>query len=231
MNPKLAATAFDSELGPNQPQATAYPCSGESSSYNFSRAELAPFLALENQYADLFASHSVVELENAQSRNLNGAPFSARHTLDVDLDECRAINLNHDGFDSIGTEGLTTCIGIAARGQNTQGETILSLYHYSGNSNETAVQALDKTRQAALNKGGKAETIEMFLVGGMTSKDQSLNTLERERNLLRLHQAYNIRGAKLHTNRGLNMHDYEQTSMVVTANQVYYSKDELYQPD
>jgi len=158
ISPRRAVTAYDTEHGPFQSQTDAYPCSG-SSSTQFTRGELAPFRALETKYANLFSSNSIIELEDADSINLNGVPFSAQKTRDVDLDECLAINLSRDGFDSIGTLGLASCIGIAVRGKTPQGETIIALNHYSG-FNDSPAEALEQTLQAAIHKGATLNTIQ-----------------------------------------------------------------------
>lgn len=228
IQPRLISTAYDSETGPFH-VAAARPCSGSSSSFYFSPQELRPYRALEQQYAHLFFSNTIREWDESQPLRLNGSQLSSQRVKDIQMDQCAAINLARDGFDAIGTLGLSCCIGIVARGKNHLNETIVSLYHCSGNEEENPVEALDVARQAAENKG--ASDIEMFLVGGLVSKDPELCTLEEERDLLAVHKAYNIQGVRLHLSRSEGIYDEDaHVNMVVTADQIYYSRGDLYKP-
>lgn len=178
------------------------------------------------QYADLFSSTSIVD---SDSIDLNAPAISASNVMDVDLDECVVINTARDGFDSIGTTGLSNCIALCARGVNDKGETILGVSHYSGSKtgNTEPRQALQELKSMMDAHG--ARNTAMHLVGGMISKTAHLNSLDRERGLLSLRHTYNIQGAKLHLSTSTDINDAGFVNALMTPERVYYSEDDLYE--
>lgn len=149
-------------------------------------------------------------------------------TRDVELDETAVVNTSRDGYDSIGTMGLATCIGIAARGKNKDGETILGLSHYSG-FRSTPAEALMELHQR-MTEAGASDT-EMYVVGGMTSRDPNLDTYDQESQLLALRDPYNVRGARLHVNESRDINDAEYVNMLVSRDHIHFSRDEIYDPE
>jgi hypothetical protein len=171
----------------------------------------------------LFSSREISFVDDLL--NLNSPTITTTRTREVDLDETVVINTERDGYDSIGTTGLASCIGIAARGKNKEGETLLGLSHYSGLIS-TPAEALTELQQMMTEAG--ALSTEMYVVGGMRSSDPDLDTYDRERQLLALRNSFNIRGARLHVNESTDINNAEHVNMLVSRDHVHFSRDEIY---
>ncbi|MCV9879709.1 XopAK family type III secretion system effector [Brenneria izbisi] len=213
-------TAYDSVDGLND-HPDGVPCSGSSShSSRLTARETAPFKQLERQYADLFSSREIQEVNELPARVMEGKRIKV-----VNLDECEVINASKDNFDYIGTSGLSTCIGICARGLNSRNETIMGLCHYTGVETEPA-DAMQLLRSKMDEKG--AGNAKMYLVGGAMSADPDLSSLSAERELLSLRQQFNIQGVRLHTSICEDIYADEQVNLVMTPDNIYFSTEELY---
>lgn len=210
---RVADTAGDSDGA--RAASRGRPCSPDAFAIpdGFTREQIQPFHDLERQYATLFQTPYICAVGSARD-------IRASRTLDVDMDECAIINLAQDGFDSIGTHGLSSCVCICAKGKNPRGHDILGLLHYSGI--QDAQDALSEIREDMREEG--VHEPEIFLVGGMISNQDELGSFEIERNLLALQRPFNIVGAKLHPS--MSDHDGEENAinLVMTANGIYYYK-------
>ncbi|KPL49036.1 type III secretion system effector protein [Xanthomonas axonopodis] len=139
------------------------------------------------------------------------------------MDECAVINLAQDGFDSIGTHGLSSCVCICAKGTNPRDHDILGLLHYSGIQDaQDAQDALSEIRDDMREEG--VQNPERFLVGGMISNQDELGSFEIERDLLALQRPFNIVGAKLHPSMSDRNGEENAINLVMTANGIYYYK-------
>ncbi|MEF9419338.1 MULTISPECIES: XopAK family type III secretion system effector [Xanthomonas] len=179
----------------------------------FTREQIQPFRDLERQYATLFQTSHVCAVQSA-------GDIQASRTMDVEMDECAVINLAHDGFDSIGTHGLSSCVCICAKGKNPRGHDILGLLHYSGI--QDAQDALSEIRDDMREEG--VQEPDIFLVGGMISNQDELGSFEIERDLLALQRPFNIVGAKLHPSMSDRNGEENAINLVMTADGIYYYK-------
>ncbi|MCS3358733.1 XopAK family type III secretion system effector [Xanthomonas translucens pv. translucens] len=201
---RLAAGTGDSGHGPR----------GSSSVPNgFTQEQIEPFRALERQYAALFRTSHVEEVQSADD-----VPDDRERRMDVDMDECAVINTTLDGFDSLGTLAVASCIAICAKGKNRRGHDILGLSHYSGVAD--AHEVLSEIREGMQQKG--ARNPEMFLVGGLISNQEDLSSFEMERDLLALHNPFNITGAKLHVSISDSDGEANAVDVVMTKDKIYY---------
>nr|WP_113865343.1 XopAK family type III secretion system effector [Brenneria salicis]NMN93111.1 hypothetical protein [Brenneria salicis ATCC 15712 = DSM 30166]RBP65190.1 hypothetical protein DES54_10566 [Brenneria salicis ATCC 15712 = DSM 30166]RLM31691.1 hypothetical protein BHG07_04030 [Brenneria salicis ATCC 15712 = DSM 30166] len=213
-------TAYDSVDGLND-HPDAVPCSGSSSdSSRLTARAIAPFKQLERQYADLFSSREIQEVNTPPASIMEG-----KKVKDIDLDECEVINASRDNFDYIGTSGLSKCIGICARGLNSRNETIMGVCHYTGVRSEPAA-ALQLLRSKMDEKG--AGNAKMYLVGGAMSADPDLGSLSAERELLSLRQQFNIKGVRLHTSIWEDIYSGEYVNLLMTPDNIYFSTEPLY---
>ncbi|WP_269465319.1 XopAK family type III secretion system effector [Xanthomonas phaseoli] len=176
----------------------------------FTREQIQPFHDLERQYAALFDTSHIFAVQSARD-------IQASRTLDVDRDDCIVINLAQDGFDSIGTHGLSSCVCICAKGTNSRGHGILGLLHYSG-----IQDALSEIRNDMREEG--VEEPDIFLVGGMISNQDELGSFEIERDLLALGHDFNIVGAKLHPSTSDRNGEGNAIKLVMTVDGIYYYK-------
>lgn len=184
-----------------------------------------PYRQLEWSHADLFSSNEIQEVTGPTARQ-------SRAIKDVDLSEYEVVNSSTSEFGSIGTNSLTTCIAVCARGRNARGETILGLHHYDGcASAEDVLSQLDRRM-----KHSGAQDTQYYLVGGMMlPQDSSLGRTSHraEADLLSLRGRYDIRGVRLHQLEGeYDEHgDEHMLSMIMTPDRIYFSKGNLYESE
>ncbi|RLM22870.1 hypothetical protein BIY29_11570 [Brenneria alni] len=144
------------------------------------------------------------------------------------MDECEVINTSRDGFDWIGTQGLSTCIGICARGMTGQNEIILGVSHYTGIDKEPA-EALQELRNKMDAQGARCS--KMYLIGGAMSADPQLSTAEKERIMLSLRHEFNIQGVRLHPNICEDINADDHVNLLMTPDHIYFSTEGLFDSD
>ncbi|WP_343230345.1 XopAK family type III secretion system effector [Xanthomonas euvesicatoria] len=210
---RVADTAGDGDGA--RAGSRARPCGSDAFAIpdGFTREQIQPFHDLERQYAALFCTSHIRAVRSARD-------IQASRTMDVDMDACVVINLAQDGFDSIGTHGLSSCVCICAKGKNPRGHDILGLLHYSGI--QDAQDALSEIRDDMREEGVRKPDI--FLVGGMISNQDELGSFEIERDLLALGHDFNIVGAKLHPSMSDRNAEENAINLVMTADGIYYYK-------
>jgi len=183
---------------------------------------------MEQTHADLFASPSIASVNR---RRAVVPPVAS--TRDVDLKECIVVNTARGDNDSIGTMGVATCFALCARGQNSEGETILGLLHYTGDDEDgrrvAPGEALHELHHRMHAAG--ARDVSVNIVGGMASPDPFLSTLPQEWEFLSLRNAFNIEGARLHVNSAEEMGEEAYVNVLLTPDQVYFSQKRLYDCD
>ncbi|WP_241148139.1 XopAK family type III secretion system effector [Xanthomonas axonopodis] len=213
---RVADTAGDSDDEPASSSARPSGSDAFAIPDGFTREQIQPFHDLERQYATLFQTPHIRAVRSARD-------IQAGRTMDVDMDECAVINLAQDGFDSIGTHGLSSCVCICAKGTNPRDHDILGLLHYSGIQDaQDAQDALSEIRDDMREEG--VQNPERFLVGGMISNQDELGSFEIERDLLALQRPFNIVGAKLHPSMSDRNGEENAINLVMTANGIYYYK-------
>ncbi|WP_341273056.1 XopAK family type III secretion system effector [Xanthomonas oryzae] len=210
---RVADSAGNSDDAPAASRAR--PCGSDAFAIpdGFTREQIQPFRDLERQYAALFRTSHICAVQSARD-------IQASRTMDVEMDECAVINLAQDGFDSIGTHALSSCVCICAKGKNPRGHDILGLLHYSGI--QDAQDALSEIRNDMREEG--VHEPDIFLVGGMISNQDELGSFEIERDLLALGHSFNIVGAKLHASMSDRNGEENAINLVMTANGIYYYK-------
>ncbi|WP_343231274.1 XopAK family type III secretion system effector [Xanthomonas campestris] len=210
---RVADTAGDCDDAPASSRARPSGSDAFPIPDGFTREQIQPFHDLERQYAALFDTSHIRAVQSARD-------IQVSRTLDVDMDDCIVINLAQDGFDSIGTHGLSSCVCICAKGTNSRGHGILGLLHYSGI--QDAQDSLSEIRNDMREEG--VEEPDIFLVGGMISNQDELGSFEIERDLLALGHDFNIVGAKLHPSMSDRNGEENAINLVMTADGIYYYK-------
>lgn len=93
-------------------------------------------------------------------------PAGTRVLADVDMDRL-SVTVVRDG-EALGTWGLATCWAVCARGQNTLGQTVIALGHFSSVPSPTEIaQAFDSGMRNA-NSG----PYRVFIMGGLVSLER-----------------------------------------------------------
>jgi hypothetical protein len=184
--------------------------------------------AMELMHRDLFSSPGIASVDGPRSI---WPPVMS--TMDVDMDECKVVNMAAGEYDSIGTLGVATCFAMCARGLNDEGQTILGLLHHSGIDTQGGIVAprlaLQRLRSEMHEAGARNVSIEV--VGGMSSPDPDYDTLDDEWELLGLRNEFNIRGARLHVNSIEDAREESYVDVLMTAERIYFSRSRLYEVD
>lgn len=192
------------------------------------RGDKEPYLELERQHPDLFASDTVKRVAE------NAAPIKG--IVDVDMDEYAVINAADMalGFRGLGTKGLGPCVAITAQGKDAYGRPVLGMTHFSGIA--TASDAFAELDMLLREKGAQGR-LSFTLAGGMImphdpdDEESESGSLENETALLGMRAKYNITGARLHVCEGEQnpiTGEDQMSNTVSVPGQTYFRYADLY---
>jgi len=184
--------------------------------------DYAPYEQLERAYQHLFLGEGIQRLPEE-------VPVWFDHATDVQMDEHATIIATHEQH-ALATGGLGPCIAICARGLSNSGETVLSLTHFSGVTEEPEDAMANVA--VAMREAGVAHP-QFHLIGGMVlPREIEGGSFDTEQRLLSLSNQYDIRGVHLHPSIGeqdLNTGEDNSIDVVMTANQIYCRRTQMHE--
>lgn len=144
-------------------------------------------------------------------------------------------NIGLDGFmisdgKPLGTSGLTTCFAICSIGKTVHKASVLGLCHLNIVASGEFADVLQKLKKEMVDRGAARETIETYVIGGEApSSEEHPGTIEFEKEMLDLAAQENIQGVLFNAAQAKGPLDEEVLSVVLTPENVFVSKNLLFQ--
>ncbi|MCQ8239282.1 hypothetical protein [Rhizosaccharibacter radicis] len=156
--------------------------------------DIEEYRALEQSHSDLFNDPGISPLKSASEL----PPMPITHVRNGHSD---TLVIPPGGNGSLGTVGLATCIGIGARGQDRQGNTVLGLHHYTEADKDGRYQTPAEAMalmDASMRAAGSVSTQYHLAGGQVAARHSQSNTLDIESAFLAQRNNYNIQSVRLH---------------------------------